>query len=107
MSNTGTKNRFFNVAIATLMAATIAGSALVASPAEAGKRERYIGAGILAGVIGTAIVARERRHRREIRRYRRSSWERHVNRCYRRYRSYDEGTDTWIDRYGRERRCRL
>lgn len=31
----------------------------------------------------------------------------HVRRCLRNYRSYDPATDTYIDRYGRERRCRL
>ena len=30
-----------------------------------------------------------------------------LRRCYARYASYSERTDTWIDRRGRERRCRL
>ena len=45
---------------------------------------------------------------RRVRRERRlSSWERHVRRCHDKYRSYDERSDTFIDRRGRERRCRL
>jgi len=31
----------------------------------------------------------------------------HVRRCLRAYRSYDPQTDTYVDRNGRERRCRL
>ncbi|QPC87656.1 BA14K family protein [Mesorhizobium sp. NBSH29] len=34
-------------------------------------------------------------------------WERHVRRCYARYRSYDHRSDTFVDRHGYERRCRL
>lgn len=39
--------------------------------------------------------------------YRRGSWERHVGRCYARYRSYDHRTDTYLGYDGYERRCRL
>ncbi|NLH83077.1 MAG: BA14K family protein [Phyllobacteriaceae bacterium] len=31
----------------------------------------------------------------------------HVRRCLRAYRSYDPETDTFVDKYGRQRRCRL
>jgi hypothetical protein len=37
----------------------------------------------------------------------RSSWERHVDRCYARYNSYDHRTDTYIGYDGYERRCKL
>ncbi len=64
---------------------------------------RAAAAGIAGALIGAAIVgaAASRERRAE------SRWDRHVARCYRRYRSYDEATDTWIDRRGRVRRCRL
>jgi isopentenyl diphosphate isomerase/L-lactate dehydrogenase-like FMN-dependent dehydrogenase len=39
--------------------------------------------------------------------YHRSSWERHVERCYARYVSYDHRTDTYVGYDGYERRCRL
>ena len=34
-------------------------------------------------------------------------WQRHVARCYRRYRSYDHRSDTFVGYDGRARRCRL
>jgi len=37
----------------------------------------------------------------------RGSWERHVDRCYARYVSYDHRTDTYVGYDGYERRCRL
>jgi len=37
----------------------------------------------------------------------RGSWERHVDRCYARYNSYDHRTDTYVGYDGYERRCRL
>ena len=122
--------------ISAMMALTfIAASA--ATPAQAGSKERRIVAGILLGAIGGAIIANEinrskkkkqrhynqrhnpshvynediyvdRRHQRRVRHNPRiSEWEHHVRRCQRAYRSYDEFSDTWIDRRGRERLCRL
>ncbi|MEP0942503.1 MAG: BA14K family protein [Rhizobiaceae bacterium] len=121
--------------ISALVALTfIAASA--ATPAQAGSKERRIVAGILLGALGGAIIASEinrskkkknhyghrrnpshvynddihvkpRKHRRVRHNSRRTSWERHVRRCQRNYRSYDEFSDTWIDRRGRERICRL
>ncbi len=38
---------------------------------------------------------------------RNSRWQRHVNRCHNRYRSYDQRSDTFIGYDGRERQCRL
>ena len=66
------------------------------------RRNVAIGAGIAVGIIGAAIVAKEAKRERR----RERAWERHVRRCYAAYASYDEYTDTWIDRKGRERRCR-
>ena len=121
--------------ISAMMALTfIAASA--ATPAQAGSKERRIVAGILLGAIGGAIIANEinrskkkkqrhynhrhnpshvynediyvdRRHQRRVRHNPRiSEWERHVRRCQRAYRSYDERSDTYIGYDGRERRCR-
>ena len=106
-----------------------------ATPAQAGSKERRIVAGIILGAIGGAIIANEidrskkkrnyahrhnpghvyqddvyvkpRHHRKVRHNSRRTAWERHVRRCQRAYRSYDEFSDTWIDRRGRERLCRL
>lgn len=36
-----------------------------------------------------------------------SPWERHVERCYARYRTYDDRTDTYIGYDGFEHRCTL
>lgn len=36
-----------------------------------------------------------------------SSWERHVDRCYARYNTYDHRTDTFVGYDGYEHRCRL
>lgn len=106
MIKSAPKSKFFSAAMATLMAATVVATTLVTSPADAGRRERLIGAGVAAGVLGTLIVGGAVRRSRE-RRADRYYYRGHVNRCYARYRSYDERTDTWVDRYGRVRRCRL
>jgi len=64
---------------------------------------RAAAAGIAGALIGAAIVGAASRERAP----RESRYDRHVRRCYNAYRSYDEETDTWIDRRGRVRRCRL
>ena len=53
-------------------------------------------AALTLGVIG-AISASERN----------AAWRRHVDRCYRRYRSYNHRTDTFRGFDGRDHRCRL
>ena len=125
--------RISTMAISTLAALSFMAAATV-TPAQAGDRTARIAAGVFLGIVGTAIVANELkkdrkkrkyahrhypsrvyhddvyvkpRHHRVDRGHRQSSWERHVRRCYRAYRSYDEFSDTWIDRRGRERLCRL
>jgi hypothetical protein len=54
---------------------------------------------------------RERQYRysrhRNYRGYRNSSWQRHIYRCERAYRSYNARTDMYWSRYGGWRRCRL
>lgn len=103
---TAKSTRLVGTAVAAFVAASVLATSFATS-ANAGSRERAFAGGLAAGIIGTAIIASERRRYREDRYYRASRWERHVDRCYRRYRSYDEATDTWIDRRGRVRRCRL
>lgn len=96
--------KFVSTAIAIMVGTSVLAGTMI-TDAQAGKRERWIAGGIAAGIVGTAIVAgAARRHREE--EYANSRWERHVDRCYRAYRSYDEETDTYIDFNGNERRCR-
>lgn len=84
---------------AGLTALTILATA-TATPAQAGKKGRWIAAGIATGIVATAIIVESKKRKR-------SSWQRHVDRCYDRYDSYDHRSDTYIDHRGRERRCRL
>ena len=102
IKSSSTPFRISSTAISAVLAVTI-GATTFASNANAGKKERLFFGGVAAGIIGTAIIANEARHRRESRR---SRWERHVDRCYAAYRSYDEESDTYIDLNGNERRCR-
>ena len=53
------------------------------------------------------IYVEPRKTRRVRHSKRLSRWERHVRRCSRKYRTYDERSDTYITRNGRERVCRL
>jgi hypothetical protein len=107
------KSKFGTTLVASVLAITIAGTAF-STEAEAGKRHRgAIAAGVIGAIVGGAIVAdSHRRHHRSHDEYeydaprRSSSWERHVARCYRAYRSYDERTDTYVGYDGVERRCR-
>ena len=98
-------SKIAGTAVATLLAVTVISTSFI-TDANAGRRERLFLGGVAAGIVGTAIVAGEVRRSRERRHYRASRWERHVARCYRAYRSYDESTDTYIDYDGFERRCR-
>ena len=67
-----------------------------------------VAAGVALGIIGAAVIANESKKRRRHydSGYSSSAWERHVARCYRAYRSYNERTDTFIGYDGIERRCR-
>ena len=109
MLNTSTdksvQRRFATVSIATLVAGTMMALSF-STQAEAGRRHGSFWGGVILGAAGTAIVASEVRRSRERDHYEEDRWERHVNRCYRAYRSYDEESDTYIDLHGNERRCR-
>ena len=89
-----TLRRTANITIsAAVVAATIIISGM-ANTAQAGKRERLIGAGIVAGVVGTAIIANERRKHRERRRHARH-YDRYDSECYIKRRK------VWSDYHGR------
>ena len=97
------KSKLLSSTIAAVLALSVSATAMT-TQAHAGKNAKWIALGVGAGIVGTAIIASRHRDRD----YDRASrWERHVDRCIRRYRSYDEDSDTYIDNYGRERRCRL
>jgi len=125
--------------LSTMAISTFAALAFIAAsaqtPAQAGKKDHHIFAGILLGALGGAIIASEINRGHKTRHYghrynsdrvydddiyveprkprrvrhgkRLSRWERHVRRCSRKYRTYDERSDTYITRNGRERICRL
>jgi len=102
---TSVQRRMITTSIATLVAGTLIAMS-ISTHAEAGSRERLFWGGLAVGVVSTAIIANEVRRSRERDYYEEDRWERHVNRCYRAYRSYDEDSDTYIDLRGNERRCR-
>lgn len=122
--------------IATMTALTIVASSTL-SPAFAGKRERQVAAGIFLGLVGGALLAHElnrdrheyghryhsdfdydddyeedihvqrRRSHRAHKRYGSRSWQRHVRKCSKKYRTYDRRSDTYMGYDGREHQCRL
>jgi len=103
-TSTKKKSKIATAMIVSALALTMVGTTFT-TEAEAGRKGRYFAGGVAAGIIGSAIIAGS--HRRYHDGYSRSSrWERHVRRCYRAYRSYDERTDTFIGYDGIERRCR-
>ncbi len=94
----------------SLLALTVAGIAIAGAiqPSSAKKltnAEAAAIAGIGGFVLGAAIANSNRGpdyygdHR--------SSWERHVDRCYARYQSYDHRTDTYFGFDGQYHYCRL
>lgn len=94
----------------SLSAGALAGSAQTAKAAGLTPGEAAALAGVGGFIIGATIGGgpgyyddyHYRPHHHRV-----SRWERHVRRCYARYRTYDHRTDTYIDRHGYERRCRL
>jgi len=93
-----------NTAIAAALAIAIAMPASLQT-AEAGSKGKYLAIGAAIGILGTAAVARNKRKRAVRRASATSAWNRHVLACHRAYKSYEEASDTWIDRKGRVRRC--
>ena len=95
--------KLLNTTIAATLALGIAAAATI-QPAEAGSKGKYIALGVAAGILGTVAVSKARKRNR--RAVRSSSWDQHVLRCHRAYKSYDERTDTYISHSGKVRRCR-
>ncbi len=96
--------------VSTLVSLTIAAGAITATAQPSAAHHLSPGeaaaiAGIGGFIIGSAI-ANSRRDRYPDHR-RMSSWERHVQRCYDRYRTYDHETDTYVGYDGYEHLCRL
>ncbi len=98
------------ITTAFLAAAVFAGALGSVGRAQAASLtpgEAALLAGVGGFVVGT-IAAEHRHHRRHGRVIVvRDTWEAHVNRCYARYATYDETTDTFIGYDGLEHRCRL
>ena len=102
-----------NTAITTLAIATFA---VTTFSADAGRRHgRDIGLGILGGIAAGAIIAgAANRNRyddeyyddRPVYRPRPSYRRSHVSWCFDRYRSYDQGSNTYVSYGGRVRNCR-
>jgi hypothetical protein len=92
--------------LAAVFLATGFSSANQASAAGLSREEAAILAGAGGFIVGTMIGAHAERHSHHRRVYV-DSWDAHVARCYARYRTYDEASDTYISNSGYERRCRL
>ena len=79
------------------------GASSQANAAGLSTQEKVLLAGAGGFVLG-AIIGGHNRHGHLVHV---NSWERHVNRCYARYASYNEYSDTYISYSGYEKRCRL
>ena len=89
----------------TVATIAVAGSVETAAAKKLTNAEAAAIAGIGGFVLGAAIANANRGpdHYGD----HRSSWERHVDRCYARYRTYDESTDTYVGFDGQYHYCRL
>jgi len=108
------KNTFLT-ALALTMAIPVTLSTTTDSDARSRRGDAFIG-GVVGGIVGGAIgSAHSRRYRepeviyveprRPRRVYRRGGGNAHINWCYRKYRSYEARTDTYVSYGGRVRRC--
>jgi hypothetical protein len=100
-------NRAF---VSGIIAAAVATSAVLGSVEQsaAGKlshNEKAALLGVTGFIIGATIAGGGSPVYDDY--YEASSWERHVQRCYARYRSYDHRTDTYVGYDGYEHSCRL
>ena len=89
----------------TIVAGAIAGTVEQSAAKKLSKGEIAAIAGVGGFVLGLGIANANRGP--EYYGDHRSSWERHVDRCYARYLTYDHRTDTFIGNDGYEHRCRL
>ncbi len=96
--------------ISTLISFTVAGVAIAgAIQPSAAKKLSHGEVAAIAGIGGIVLGAAIANANRGPDYYgdHRSSWERHVNRCYDRYRTYNHHTDTYVGYDGRYHYCRL
>jgi len=94
------------LAMGLTIAAGAVGTAGRASAAGLTPAEAAALAGFGGFVVGTMVGQAQHRHAHRVVVVE-DSWDNHVARCYARYRTYDEVSDTFIGRDGFEHRCRL
>jgi hypothetical protein len=89
----------------TVVAGAMAGTVGQSEAKKLSKGEVAAIAGVGGFVLGLGIANANRGP--DYYGYRRTSWQRHVDRCYARYNSYDHRSDTYIGYDGFAHRCRL
>ena len=87
----------------TVLAGAMAGTVGQSEAKKFSKGEVAAIAGVGGFVLGLGIANRGPDYYG----YHPTSWERHVDRCYARYRTYDHRSDTYIGYDGYPHRCRL
>ncbi len=90
----------------SLVAAALAFGTLGA-PSQAGAKSLTPTEAAILGVAGGVLLgalANSHHHGHVVHV---NSWQLHVNRCYARYKTYDEYTDSYFSKHGYWKRCRL
>ncbi len=106
------KSRLLSTLVSlTIATGAIAGSAQSSSAASLTPAEAAALAGVGGFVLGAAVSSYNSGPYYEPHHYprahRHSAWERHVDRCLDRYRSYDPRSDTYLGYDGYRHYCRL
>ena len=92
----------------TVAAVAVAGSVEPSAAKKLTNGQAAAIAGIGGFVLGAAIADANRGPYYDDDHYaHRSSWQRHVDRCYDRYQTYDERSDTYVGFDGQYHYCRL
>jgi hypothetical protein len=100
-----TSRKFAAAALAAAVLVTGLGSVNPASASSLTPEQAAIIAGTGGFILGAMIEGSHHQQSRVI--YVEDSWDNHVSRCYARYRTYDESTDTYVGYDGYEHRCRM
>jgi hypothetical protein len=87
----------------TLATGALAGSVQTSSAGKLTKAEIAALAGIGGLIVGSIIANPRPAYHGGYR----SAWERHLDRCFARYRTYDPASDTYVGYDGDLHRCRL
>jgi BA14K-like protein len=98
------------ISLSLIAAALAFGTMGASSQANAGgfsKKETAILFGAGGLVLGAIIGSQNHHGHRYGRVIHVNSWEMHVRRCYARYKTYDEYSDTYMSYSGYEKRCLL